>query len=71
MLSGEGANLFAESIGVSTVPTDSLVTEYEKREWEKHKRYMTGVMEDFNSQWYEACAISDVMFCMNQLMNVS
>ncbi|XP_037549675.1 isoaspartyl peptidase/L-asparaginase [Nematolebias whitei] len=51
MLSGKGASLFAESIGVSTVPTDSLVTEYEKREWEKHKHYMTEVMEYFNSQW--------------------
>ncbi|XP_017268337.1 isoaspartyl peptidase/L-asparaginase [Kryptolebias marmoratus] len=51
MLTGEGANLFAESIGVSSVPTDSLVTEYEKREWEKHKHYVTGVMENFNSKW--------------------
>lgn len=51
MLTGEGANLFAQSIGVSTVPTDSLVSEYEKREWEKHKHYVTGVMEEFNSQW--------------------
>ncbi|XP_029031243.1 isoaspartyl peptidase/L-asparaginase [Betta splendens] len=51
MLTDKGANLFAESIGMSTVPTDSLVTEYEWREWEKHKHYVTGVMEDFNSQW--------------------
>lgn len=51
MLSGEGADLFAESIGMSTVPTDSMVTEYERREWEKHKTYVTGVMEDFNVQW--------------------
>lgn len=52
MLTDTGANLFAESIGMSTVPTDSLVTEYEREEWEKHKSYVTGVMEDFNSQWY-------------------
>ncbi|XP_028279085.1 isoaspartyl peptidase/L-asparaginase [Parambassis ranga] len=51
MLMGRGANLFAESIGVATVPTDSMVTEYERKEWEKQKNYITGVMEDFNSQW--------------------
>lgn len=52
MLTGEGANLFAQSIGVSAAPTESLVSEYEKREWEKHKHYVTGVMEEFNSQWW-------------------
>lgn len=51
MLTSRGANLFAESIGTVTVPTDTLVTEYEREEWDKHKNYVTGVMEDFNSQW--------------------
>ncbi|XP_070772639.1 isoaspartyl peptidase/L-asparaginase [Enoplosus armatus] len=51
MLTSRGANLFAESIGMVTVPTDTLVTGYERKEWEKHKNYVTGVMEDFNSQW--------------------
>uniref|UniRef100_A0A3P8TXY2 Isoaspartyl peptidase/L-asparaginase n=1 Tax=Amphiprion percula TaxID=161767 RepID=A0A3P8TXY2_AMPPE len=51
MLTSRGANQFAESIGVPTVPTDKLVTEYERKEWEKQKAYVTGVMEDFNSQW--------------------
>ncbi|XP_023150947.1 isoaspartyl peptidase/L-asparaginase isoform X2 [Amphiprion ocellaris] len=51
MLTSRGANQFAESIGVPTVPTDKLVTEYERKEWEKQKTYVTGVMEDFNSQW--------------------
>lgn len=51
MLTDRGANLFAESIGMDTVPAHSLVTEYERKEWEKHKNYVTGVMEDFNSQW--------------------
>ncbi|KAK0133661.1 Isoaspartyl peptidase/L-asparaginase [Merluccius polli] len=51
MLTSRGANLFAESIGIKTVPTDTLVTEYEKREWEKQKKYITGVKELFNSQW--------------------
>uniref|UniRef100_A0A3Q1G4M1 Isoaspartyl peptidase/L-asparaginase n=1 Tax=Acanthochromis polyacanthus TaxID=80966 RepID=A0A3Q1G4M1_9TELE len=51
MLTSRGANQFAESIGVTTVPTDKLVTEYERKEWEKRKTYVTGVMEEFNSQW--------------------
>uniref|UniRef100_A0A3B4ZVU6 Isoaspartyl peptidase/L-asparaginase n=1 Tax=Stegastes partitus TaxID=144197 RepID=A0A3B4ZVU6_9TELE len=53
MLTGRGANLFAESIGITTVPTDTLVTEYERKEWEKQKTYVTGVMEDFNSQAHD------------------
>lgn len=52
MLTSRGANLFAESIGMVTVPTDTLVTEYERKEWEKHKSYATGVREHFNSQWW-------------------
>ncbi|XP_042358763.1 isoaspartyl peptidase/L-asparaginase [Plectropomus leopardus] len=51
MLTSTGANLFAESIGMATVPTDTLVTDYERREWEKRKNYVTGVTEDFNAQW--------------------
>lgn len=52
MLTGKGANQFAESIGINTVPTDKLVTEYEKKEWEKHKKYIAGVMQEFNTKWY-------------------
>ncbi|XP_005807681.1 isoaspartyl peptidase/L-asparaginase-like [Xiphophorus maculatus] len=51
MLTGKGANQFAESIGINTVPTDKLVTEYEKKEWEKHKKYIAGVMQEFNTKW--------------------
>ncbi|XP_017580064.1 isoaspartyl peptidase/L-asparaginase [Pygocentrus nattereri] len=52
MLTGRGANLFAESIGVPTLPTDALVTEEERKEWEhRYKRYTVGVKELFNSQW--------------------
>ncbi|XP_036978524.1 isoaspartyl peptidase/L-asparaginase isoform X1 [Acanthopagrus latus] len=51
MLTSRGANLFAESIGVVAVPPDALLTEYERKEWEKHKTYVTGVDEDFNTQW--------------------
>ncbi|XP_074502466.1 isoaspartyl peptidase/L-asparaginase [Sebastes fasciatus] len=50
MLTSSGANQFAESIGMATVPTDTLVTEYERREWTKSKTYVTGVMEDLNFQ---------------------
>ncbi|XP_015229976.1 PREDICTED: isoaspartyl peptidase/L-asparaginase-like [Cyprinodon variegatus] len=51
MLTGRGANKFAESIGITMVPTDKLVTEYERKEWEKHKKYIAGVNEEFNTQW--------------------
>ncbi|XP_041645924.1 isoaspartyl peptidase/L-asparaginase isoform X1 [Cheilinus undulatus] len=51
MLTSQGANQFAETIGMVTVPTETMVTEYERKEWEKHKNYITGVMEDFNTQW--------------------
>lgn len=52
MLTSKGANLFAESIGVSTVPSETLVTEYEMKEWKKHKNYTTGVLEHINTRWY-------------------
>ena len=52
MLTSRGANLFAERIGFKTVPADTLVTDYEKREWEKPKEYVVGVKELFRSQWY-------------------
>ncbi|XP_077351051.1 isoaspartyl peptidase/L-asparaginase isoform X2 [Festucalex cinctus] len=50
-LTDTGANMFAQSIGMATVPTDELVTSYQRKEWEKHKKYLTGVKEDFNTQW--------------------
>ena len=49
--------MFADSIGVATVPTESLVTDYERTEWDKQKNYATGVMEDFNSQWFVSAAL--------------
>ena len=51
LLTGKGANLFAESLGMATVSTDTLVTAKEREMWEKHKSYDTGVREDFNSKW--------------------
>lgn len=55
MLTCRGANVFAENIGVFTVPTDTLVSEFERKEWEKHKNYITGVKEDFNAKLYVLC----------------
>lgn len=51
LLSGRGANLFAESISMATVPTHTLVTAKQREDWEKQKSYSTGVMEDINSRW--------------------
>ncbi|KAM9559783.1 LOW QUALITY PROTEIN: isoaspartyl peptidase/L-asparaginase [Salvelinus alpinus] len=51
MLTDRGANMFAESVGIPTVPTDALVTECERTEREKAKNYAVGVKELFNSQW--------------------
>ncbi|KAJ0066771.1 hypothetical protein NL108_002374, partial [Boleophthalmus pectinirostris] len=51
MLTSRGANLFAESIGMATVCPEELVSEFERKEWEKHKNYVTGVKEDFNAMW--------------------
>lgn len=51
MLTGGGANVFAKSIGVPTVPALTLVTEQERKEWQHYKKYTVGVTELFNSQW--------------------
>uniref|UniRef100_A0A3B4GWT7 Isoaspartyl peptidase/L-asparaginase n=1 Tax=Pundamilia nyererei TaxID=303518 RepID=A0A3B4GWT7_9CICH len=56
MLTSQGANLFAESIGISTVPTETLVTEYERREWEKAHDTVGAVALD--SAGNVACATS-------------
>ncbi|XP_062318985.1 isoaspartyl peptidase/L-asparaginase isoform X1 [Osmerus eperlanus] len=51
MLTDRGANRFAQSIGIQEVSPESLVTEQERREWEKNRKYSSGVKELFNSQW--------------------
>uniref|UniRef100_A0A1A8HRU4 Isoaspartyl peptidase/L-asparaginase n=1 Tax=Nothobranchius kuhntae TaxID=321403 RepID=A0A1A8HRU4_NOTKU len=51
MLTGRGGNLFAESIGVGSVPSDSLVSDHERTEWSKMNNYDTEVLKDFNSKW--------------------
>lgn len=50
LLTDRGANLFAESIGMATVPPESLVTDDEREEWLKHKAYATVVKEDVNAR---------------------
>uniref|UniRef100_A0A8C8EN44 Uncharacterized protein n=1 Tax=Oncorhynchus tshawytscha TaxID=74940 RepID=A0A8C8EN44_ONCTS len=51
MLTDRGANMFAESVGIPAVPTNTLVTECERTEREKAKNYAVEVKELFNSQW--------------------
>uniref|UniRef100_A0A3B4A017 Isoaspartyl peptidase/L-asparaginase n=1 Tax=Periophthalmus magnuspinnatus TaxID=409849 RepID=A0A3B4A017_9GOBI len=53
MLTSRGANLFAESIGMATICTEELVSEFERKEWEKHKNYATGIKEDFNAKAHD------------------
>lgn len=67
MLTGRGANLFAESVGFSTVTTHALVSEFERKKWECHKTYAAGVLEDFNTQWYAFVSFSkhDFSFSIN------
>ncbi|XP_068184135.1 isoaspartyl peptidase/L-asparaginase-like [Antennarius striatus] len=51
ILTSRGATQFAESIGITTVPTGSLVTECERKKWKKHKSYATVLNEEYNTQW--------------------
>ncbi|XP_076830447.1 isoaspartyl peptidase/L-asparaginase isoform X2 [Brachyhypopomus gauderio] len=51
MLTGRGANLFAESIGVPTLPTQALVSEQERNQWEHYKHYDVAIKEYFNARW--------------------
>ncbi|XP_063049402.1 isoaspartyl peptidase/L-asparaginase-like [Engraulis encrasicolus] len=51
ILTDRGASLFAEKLGIPTVPTEALVTEMERKEWERQKCYSNQVKEEFNTQW--------------------
>ncbi|KAL4640913.1 isoaspartyl peptidase/L-asparaginase-like [Arapaima gigas] len=51
MLTDRGASRFADTVGITPVPINTLVTENERREWEHYKKYAVGVKELFNSQW--------------------
>ena len=39
MLVGKGANRFAEEMGIESVPTDELVTDEARREWEQYVKF--------------------------------
>ncbi|XP_069091850.1 isoaspartyl peptidase/L-asparaginase-like isoform X1 [Pleurodeles waltl] len=43
MLTGGGANLYADKLGFSQVPTDELVTDNARREWKQYQRYKQAV----------------------------
>ncbi|KAJ8248175.1 hypothetical protein GJAV_G00239160 [Gymnothorax javanicus] len=51
MLTDRGANLFAESVGIPSVPSDALVTKKEREAWQHNQKYAVGVKNHFNSQW--------------------
>ncbi|XP_068184136.1 isoaspartyl peptidase/L-asparaginase-like [Antennarius striatus] len=51
ILTSRGANQFAESLGMTTVPTDSLVTEYERKKWKNTRTYVSELSEEYNTQW--------------------
>uniref|UniRef100_A0A8C4T9J3 Isoaspartyl peptidase/L-asparaginase n=1 Tax=Erpetoichthys calabaricus TaxID=27687 RepID=A0A8C4T9J3_ERPCA len=51
MLTGTGADQFADCQGFPRVDTNELISEKERRNWEHRKRYGEGVQEQFNSQW--------------------
>ncbi|XP_075058672.1 isoaspartyl peptidase/L-asparaginase-like [Mixophyes fleayi] len=50
MLTGAGANTFAERMNIDKVPTDELVTENATKEWEKYQLYKQSVTSLFNTE---------------------
>ncbi|XP_069462290.1 isoaspartyl peptidase/L-asparaginase-like [Ambystoma mexicanum] len=48
MLTGLGANQYAESLGIHQVPTEDLVTENAVAEWEQYHKYKQAVANLFN-----------------------
>ncbi|XP_075454225.1 isoaspartyl peptidase/L-asparaginase-like [Ascaphus truei] len=50
MLTGEGANRFAEKLGIARIPTKELVTEHAIQEWEKYHKYKQSVTNLFNTE---------------------
>ncbi|XP_014778262.1 isoaspartyl peptidase/L-asparaginase [Octopus bimaculoides] len=49
LLVGRGANAFAEEHGVSTVPTEVLVTESAKKEWQTYMEFKSTIQNLFHS----------------------
>ncbi|CAH2248795.1 isoaspartyl peptidase L-asparaginase-like [Pelobates cultripes] len=50
MLTGEGANAFAEKMNIPRVSTDELVTDHSIKEWEEYQKYTQSVTNLFNSE---------------------
>ncbi|KAM4695540.1 isoaspartyl peptidase/L-asparaginase-like isoform 1-T2 [Discoglossus pictus] len=50
MLTGTGANKFAEMLGIENVPTKDLVTEHAIKEWEQYQKYKQSVTSLFNTE---------------------
>ncbi|XP_062595489.1 isoaspartyl peptidase/L-asparaginase-like [Saccostrea cucullata] len=60
LLVGQGANEFAEEIGIHTVPTDSLVTEDAREEWRHFMKFKTTVNALFRNRAEETPVDSSV-----------
>ncbi|KAM7173865.1 isoaspartyl peptidase/L-asparaginase-like isoform 2-T3 [Macrochelys suwanniensis] len=50
MLTGLGANQFAEKLGIPQVPAEELVTDHAKAEWEQYRKYKQTVKSLFNTE---------------------
>ncbi|XP_044866034.1 isoaspartyl peptidase/L-asparaginase-like isoform X4 [Mauremys mutica] len=50
MLTGTGANQFAEKLGIPQVPVEELVTDHAKAEWEQYRKYKQTVKSLFNTE---------------------
>ncbi|XP_030410067.1 isoaspartyl peptidase/L-asparaginase-like [Gopherus evgoodei] len=50
MLTGMGANQFAEKLGIPQVPVEELVTDHAKAEWEQYRKYKQTVKSLFNTE---------------------
>ncbi|XP_021362086.1 isoaspartyl peptidase/L-asparaginase-like [Mizuhopecten yessoensis] len=50
LIVGKGANKFAEEVGAVTLPTEELVTETARREWEQLMKYHTTVTTLFGAR---------------------
>ena len=50
MIVGAGANQYAEEHGIPKVPTDKLVTEEAKKEFERYMQFKTAVNVSFRFQ---------------------
>ncbi|XP_069116954.1 isoaspartyl peptidase/L-asparaginase-like isoform X2 [Argopecten irradians] len=50
LIVGKGANKFAEEVGIETLPTNQLVTESARREWEELMKFRTTVTTLFSAR---------------------